>query len=155
MDVDKKLIDLLEHSTSNHSIIKNSFDRLINSYNNPNSYKFSINKIDVNLINERNYNFHIEENYTLNNKNNLELLNNKKNSDELLKQNFCDDHCHDKFIKIMKKIKEGKIDINKIDWTANISNNQENQNLFQNLINFYYTQGYNQGKQETSNQVYK
>jgi len=74
MDVDEKLIDLLEHSTSNHSIIKNSFDRLINSYNNPNSYKFSINKIDVNLINERNYNFNIEENYTLNNKNNLKLI---------------------------------------------------------------------------------
>lgn len=52
----------------------------------------------------------------------------------------------------MKKIKEGKIDINKIDWTAN---NQEDQNLFQNLINFYYTQGYNQRKLETSNQVYK
>lgn len=155
MDVDEKLIDLLEHSTSNHSIIKNSFDRLINSYNNPNIYKFSINKIDVNFINERNYNFNIEENYILNNKNNLKLLNNKKNSYELLKQNFCDNNCYDKYIKIMKKIKEAKIDINKIDWTANISNNQENQNLFQNLINFYYTQGYNQGKKETSNQVYK
>jgi hypothetical protein len=161
MEVEENLIEVVEHTPIlNHSIVKNSFDRLINLYKDPNSFKISIDKMDIKWVDKENDNFHVQngnlKKSTFIKKSNSNFKNAKMNTNiDFLQQNFCDNECQYKFTEIMKKIKEGQIDINKIDWTSVRNTNVENQNLVQNLVNYYYTQGYNQGIQETSNQETK
>jgi hypothetical protein len=70
----------------NESVVKNSFDRMIQSFNNPqtdNTYK------------------------------NTQQKSNIKNENNNI---FCNNNCKNKFNTILKKMKEGKVDFTKIDW---------------------------------------
>ena len=65
---------------------------------------------------------------------------------------FCNPNCKEKFEKIFNLIQQGKIDINKIDWTQPElkEGGIESENIIKNLVNYYFTMGYMQGMQEKS-----
>jgi len=115
-------------STEKH-IIKTSFDKLINLFYSDNRIKH---KNDTNL---KRQNQKINS-YSKNMK--REALSKNKS---FLNQDFCNEECRIKFQKILKKLKNGEIDFNKINWSQ-----KEGQdfNLIQNLVNYYYNVGYNQ-----------
>lgn len=73
----------------NESVVKNSFDRIIQSYNNPEI-------VTSNIIRSKN----------------IEQKQNNKNQNNI----FCDKNCKNKFNIILQKMKEGKVDFTKIDW---------------------------------------
>ena len=64
------------------------------------------------------------------------VLNDKENS--FIKDYFCCKECYDKFIKVIKKFKEGKVDLTKIDWGKYSS---DNSNIIVKLVTYYYNLG--------------
>ena len=85
--------------------------------------------------------------------NKKKLSSNSKKKKSFLGENFCDDECYNKFTKVMQKIKSGEVDINKINWSDVKEKEvgvQQSSNLVQNLVNYYFTMGYNQGVQENT-----
>ena len=62
----------------------------------------------------------------------------KKNNDNFDKDFFCCQECYDKFIKVVKKLKDNKVDLTKIDW-GKYSN--ETNNIIVKLVTYYYNLG--------------
>ena len=60
--------------------------------------------------------------------------------DNFSKEFFCCKECYDKFIKVIKKIKENKIDLTKIDWGKY---NNDSSNIIVKLVTYYYNLGLN------------
>ena len=98
-----------------------------------------------NILNEN-------DNYTINNSFNYLLnlfdkesnddinISNKSNDNEnsFIKDYFCCKECYDKFIKVIKKFKEKKVDLTKIDWGKYSS---DNSNIIVKLVTYYYNLG--------------
>ena len=98
-----------------------------------------------NILNENdNYTINNSFNYLLNlfskesndDINILNKSNDKENS--FIKDYFCCKECYDKFIKVIKKFKEKKIDLTKIDWGKYSS---DNSNIIVKLVTYYYNLG--------------
>ena len=62
----------------------------------------------------------------------------KNNNDNFDKDFFCCQECYDKFIKVVKKLKDNKVDLTKIDW-GKYSN--ETNNIIVKLVTYYYNLG--------------
>ena len=107
-----------------NSIIKQSLVKLVHLYNNQN-----------------------EPQNELKESNDLKLSYIKSNTNEFIKTNFCDEKCFEGFQAILSKLNKGEIDINSIDWTKGGQNN-----IIQNLVNFYYNIGYNQAVLDQKNE---
>ena len=71
-------------------------------------------------------------------KNKIKEEKNKDDDDDFIKNYFCCRECHDKFIKVIKKLKENKIDLSKIDWGKYTS---DTQNIIVKLVTYYYNLG--------------
>jgi hypothetical protein len=88
---------------------------------------------------------------------NKQAFSRKNEKKTFLNTNFCNENCYEKFSNIVKKLKLGEVDLNKINWSSSSSNIGENsdstktENLIQNLVNYYYSLGYNQAINEMSN----
>ena len=59
-------------------------------------------------------------------------------NDNFTKEFFCCKECYDKFIEVMKKIKENKIDLTKIDWGKY---GNDSSNIIVKLVTYYYNLG--------------
>lgn len=81
-------------------------------------------------------------NFTSNNQVEEQMANNKTEND-LFSQNFCNEECLKKFKQTLEKLKNNQIDITKIQ--AQIPD----LNIIQNLLNYYYELGFNQGYTES------
>ena len=57
--------------------------------------------------------------------------------DKFNKDYFCCKECYDKFIKVVKKIKDNKIDLTKIDW----GKYSDSSNIIVKLVTYYYNLG--------------
>jgi hypothetical protein len=55
-----------------------------------------------------------------------------------IKDYFCCKECYDKFINVIKKFKEKKVDLTKIDWGKYSS---DNSNIIVKLVTYYYNLG--------------
>jgi hypothetical protein len=124
--------------SKDRNLIKNSFDKLINLF-------YPENRIKQNNNSLLNFN-HESKKPTR-----QAIVNSKisKKNKSFLNQNFCNEQCQIKFQKILSKIKNGQIDINKINWWQQEGHGY---NLIQNLVNYYYNIGYNQGISELQQQ---
>lgn len=60
-----------------------------------------------------------------------------KNKTSSLNNFFCNKQCEGKFLKVLKKIQEGNIDLNKLKW------NEAEDNFFRNILVQYYNMGLN------------
>lgn len=63
---------------------------------------------------------------------------NKEEDDPFISEYFCCKECHDKFINILKKFRDNKIDLTKIDWEKYSSNDS---NVIVKLVTYYYNLG--------------
>ena len=73
-----------------------------------------------------------------NNKNKNKIKNEVKQiEDNFNKDFFCCKECYDKFIKVVKKIKDNKIDLTKIDW----GKYSDSSNIIVKLVTYYYNLG--------------
>ena len=63
-----------------------------------------------------------------------------KNDDEI-KDFFCNDECYNKFIKIIKKMKNKELDLSKINWSK--YSNDKDKNIIVKLVTYYYNLGKN------------
>jgi hypothetical protein len=124
-----------ENTSIEKHMIKTSFDKLIKLFYPENRIKH---KEDTTMENN---NQKKKQNQKINNKSknlkNVRQLENKS----FLNQNFCNEECQLKFQKILMKVKNGEIDVNKINWSQK---DGQDFNLIQNLVNYYYNAGYNQ-----------
>ena len=71
------------------------------------------------------------------NNNNIEIKSNDK-EDSFINDYFCCKECHDKFIKVLRKFKDNKVDLTKIDWEKYSS---DNSNIIVKLVTYYYNLG--------------
>ena len=71
------------------------------------------------------------------NNNKIEIKSNDK-EDSFINDYFCCKECHDKFIKVLKKFKDNKVDLTKIDWEKYSS---DNSNIIVKLVTYYYNLG--------------
>ena len=71
-----------------------------------------------------------------NNKNNIKKEV-KQLEDNFSEDFFCCKECYDKFIKVVKKIKDNKIDLTKIDW----GKYSDSSNIIVKLVTYYYNLG--------------
>ena len=62
----------------------------------------------------------------------------KNKEDSFINDYFCCKECHDKFIKVLKKFKDNKVDLTTIDWGKYSS---DNSNLIVKLVTYYYNLG--------------
>lgn len=62
--------------------------------------------------------------------------NDKENA--FIKDYFCCKECYDKFINVIKKFKDKKVDLTKIDWEKYSS---DNSNVIVKLVTYYYNLG--------------
>lgn len=144
-------------SILNPSTIKASFDKLISRYTSEN-----YNIDDQELMHNNFQNEELAEQKTNNSKTkhkgqNKSISANKGNlnSDQFIKDNFCNNECVKNFNKILTAMKEGRMDLSKINWNEAVAagnNNASDYNFFQNLVNFYYNLGYEQGSNQTNNE---
>ena len=95
--------------------------------NNISFIKESLNKLHEEY--NRIYNLNIDEEKNTN-----------KNYDEI-KDFFCNDECYNKFIKIIKKMKNKELDLSKIDWSK--YSDDKNKNIIVKLVTYYYNLGKN------------
>ena len=77
----------------------------------------------------------IQENYE--NKKN-ENNDGHNNEDYFIKNYFCCDDCYNKFIKVIKKIKDENVDLTKIDWNKY---SPDSSNIIVKLVTYYYNLG--------------
>jgi hypothetical protein len=127
----------------NSSFIKDSFDRIVLRYKNSQT-----NNIDnyqgiaknENLFEEKSF-MREEKKFIHSNKNIKKKYFSSVGNNNFM-NNFCDEKCFEKFNKITKLLKEGKIDYNKINWEEVGGSNF---NLIQNLVNYYYKMGFQNG----------
>ena len=95
--------------------------------NNSSFIKESLNKLHEEY--NRIYNLNIDKEKNIN-----------KNYDEI-KDFFCNDECYNKFIKIIKKMKNKELDLSKIDWSK--YSDDKNKNIIVKLVTYYYNLGKN------------
>ena len=62
----------------------------------------------------------------------------KQIKDPFINEYFCNKECHDKFINVIKKFKENKVDLTKIDWEKYSS---DDSNIIVKLVTYYYNLG--------------
>ena len=62
----------------------------------------------------------------------------KQIKDPFINEYFCYKECHDKFINVIKKFKENKVDLTKIDWEKYSS---DDSNIIVKLVTYYYNLG--------------
>ena len=74
-----------------------------------------------------------------NNNNNKNKIKNgvKQLEDNFSEEFFCCKECYDKFNKVVKKIKDNKIDLTKIDW----GKYSDSSNIIVKLVTYYYNLG--------------
>ena len=96
-----------------------------------------------NSINEDGYSINKSFNYLVNliekgerDDYNLEQNNNENNS--FMNEYFCCKECYNKFLKVIKKFKDNKVDLTKIDWGKYSS---DNSNIIVKLVTYYYNLG--------------
>ena len=63
---------------------------------------------------------------------------NKLDDDDFIKNYFCCKECYDKFIKVIQKLKDNKIDLSKIDWGKYSA---DSSNIIVKLVTYYYNLG--------------
>jgi len=95
----------------------------------------SIIKESLNYLNEE-YNRIYNLNKNNNNNDNEQIINENK-----IKEFFCNEECYNKFIKIIKKIKNKELDLSKIDWSK--YSDEKDKNLIVKLVTYYYNLGKN------------
>ena len=96
------------------------------------NYNISFIKESLNRLNEeynRIYNLNFDEDKNM-----------FKNDDEI-KDFFCNDECYNKFIKIIKKMKNKELDLSKINWSK--YSNDKDKNIIVKLVTYYYNLGKN------------
>ena len=96
-----------------------------------------------NSINEGGYSINKSFNYLVNliekgerDDNNLEQNNKENNS--FMNEYFCCKECYNKFLNVIKKFKDNKVDLTKIDWGKYSS---DNSNIIVKLVTYYYNLG--------------
>ena len=62
----------------------------------------------------------------------------KGKEDSFINDYFCCKECHDKFINVLNKFKDNKVDLTKIDWGKYSS---DNSNIIVKLVTYYYNLG--------------
>ena len=62
-------------------------------------------------------------------------------NDDKIKDFFCNDECYNKFIKIIKKMKNKELDLSKINWSK--YSNDKDKNIIVKLVTYYYNLGKN------------
>ena len=62
----------------------------------------------------------------------------KQIKEPFINEYFCCKECHDKFINVIKKFKENKVDLTKIDWEKYSS---DDSNIIVKLVTYYYNLG--------------
>ena len=62
----------------------------------------------------------------------------KGKEDSFINDYFCCKKCHDKFINVLNKFKDNKVDLTKIDWGKYSS---DNSNIIVKLVTYYYNLG--------------
>ena len=62
----------------------------------------------------------------------------KDKEDSFINDYFCCKECHDKFINVLNKFKDNKVDLTKIDWGKYSS---DNSNIIVKLVTYYYNLG--------------
>ena len=77
----------------------------------------------------------IQNNYESKSK---EIENWFKSEDSFIKIYFCCDDCYNKFIRVIKKIKDENIDLTKIDWNKY---SPDSSNIIVKLVTYYYNLG--------------
>lgn len=77
----------------------------------------------------------IQNNYESKSK---EIENWFKSEDSFIKNYFCCDDCYNKFIRVIKKIKDENIDLTKIDWNKY---SPDSSNIIVKLVTYYYNLG--------------
>lgn len=135
----------------NQSLIKNSLDKLIYIYRNENTLK-----LNQESETENNQQKHPNKSLKIKNFKNKESLNKKSiklAEKSFLKSNFCNEECYKKFTEIIRKINSGEVNLNKINWNhinqlEDNRNDNFSNNFIQNLVNYYYSLGYNQALNE-------
>ena len=66
------------------------------------------------------------------------LIDSNINDNDFIKNYFCCKECYDKFIKVIKKLKDNKIDLSKIDWGKYPA---DSSNIIVKLVTYYYNLG--------------
>ena len=66
------------------------------------------------------------------------LEQNQKEKDSFINDYFCCKECYNKFINVIKKFKDKKVDLSKIDWGKYSS---DNTNIIVKLVTYYYNLG--------------
>lgn len=121
----------LDETLKEDCFVKDSFDKLINIYFPHNRSNIENNSIDND-----------DKEYSVLHKKKIDKKKSNDGKDKFfLNKNFCNELCQVKYEKILTKIKNGEIDINKLNWTKDVGG----QNLIQNLVNYYYNAGYSEG----------
>ena len=70
--------------------------------------------------------------------NNINESSSNDNNNSFINDYFCCNECYNKFIKAIKKFKEKKVDLTKIDWNKYSSNDS---NIIVKLVTYYYNLG--------------
>jgi hypothetical protein len=159
----------------NQSIVQISFEKLIrlfhqNSNEDGGEYKnLEEKEVEVEDLFKKNYKLpsmkKSQINSSANSSFNKKALTKKNHNNKFFRNsNFCNQMCYEKFSNVIKKLKAGEVDFNKINWSsplplpltsASVTNENSEfpvpENLIQNLVNYYYSLGYNQAINEMSN----
>ena len=96
-----------------------------------------------NSINEDGYSINKSFNYLVNliekgERDEYNLEKNNKENDSFINEYFCCKECYNKFLKVLKKFKDNKVDLTKIDWGKYSS---DNSNIIVKLVTYYYNLG--------------
>ena len=99
----------------------------MNDNNNISFIKESLNRLNEEYNRIYNLNFDEDKNMVKN--------------DDKIKDFFCNDECYNKFIKIIKKMKNKELDLSKINWSK--YSNDKDKNIIVKLVTYYYNLGKN------------